>query len=146
MDGIGEIEEAVGSALPGHCSPVAYLLQKTAPSPSLTAKNRSIQRPRSVCKKIALVRYNPYGVSTWVALSKITGRFLCSEPRDAISADFFGGDYTDIIAPQPLPPKIADFAAVPRRYLAVLYQNGYLRVFGSGYHSGGYPLRGCPGY
>lgn len=28
LDGIGEIEEAVGSALPGHCSPVAYLLQK----------------------------------------------------------------------------------------------------------------------
>lgn len=25
---------------------------------------------------------------------------------------------------------------MPRRYLAVLYQNGYLRVFGSGYHSG----------
>ena len=25
LDGIGEIEEAVGSALPGHCSPVAYL-------------------------------------------------------------------------------------------------------------------------
>ena len=46
------------------------------------------------------------------------------------------GDYTDIIAPNRFRQKIADFPAVPRRYLAVLYQNGYLRVFGSGYHSG----------
>ena len=62
-------------------------------------------------QKIALVRYNPYGVSTWVALSKITGRFLCSEPRDSISADFFGGEYTDIIAPNRFRQKIRDFAA-----------------------------------
>ena len=136
LDGIGEIEEAVGSALPGHCSPVAYLLQKNGTVTLFDRKNRSIQRPRERVQKIALVRYNPYGVSTWVALSKITGRFLCSEPRDSISADFFGGDYTDIIAPNRFRQKIADFAAVPRRYLAVLYQNGYLRVFGSGYHSG----------
>ncbi len=136
LDGIGEIEEAVGSALPGHCSPVAYLLQKNGTVTLFDRKNKSIQRPRERVQKIALVRYNPYGVSTWVALSKITGRFLCSEPRDSISADFFGGDYTDIIAPNRFRQKIADFAAVPRRYLAVLYQNGYLRVFGSGYHSG----------
>lgn len=136
LDGIGEIEKAVGSALPGHCSPVAYLLQKNGTVTLFDRKNKSIQRPRERVQKIALVRYNPYGVSTWVALSKITGRFLCSEPRDSISADFFGGDYTDIIAPNRFRQKIADFAAVPRRYLAVLYQNGYLRVFGSGYHSG----------
>ena len=136
LDGIGEIGEAVGSALPGHCSPVAYLLQKNGTVTLYDRKNKSIQRPRERVQKIALVRYNPYGVSTWVALSKITGRFLCSEPRDAISADFFGGDYTDIIAPNRFRQKIADFAAVPRRYLAVLYQNGYLRVFGAGYHSG----------
>ena len=132
LDGIGEIEQAVGSALPGHCSPVAYLLQKNGTVTLFDRKNKSIQRPRERVQKIALVRYNPYGVSTWVALSKITGRFLCSEPRDSISADFFGGDYTDIIAPNRFRQKIADFAAVPRRYLAVLYQNGYLRVFGSG--------------
>ena len=136
LDGIDEVEEAVGSALPGHCSPIAYLLQKNGTVTLYDRKNKSIQRPRERVQKIALVRYNPYGVSTWVALSKITGRFLCSEPRDAISADFFGGDYTDIIAPNRFRQKIADFAAVPRRYLAVLYQNGYLRVFGSGYHSG----------
>lgn len=51
LDGIGEIEEAVGSALPGHCSPVAYLLQKTAPSPSLTAKISPSSARGSVCKK-----------------------------------------------------------------------------------------------
>ena len=136
LDGIAEVEEAVGSALPGHCSPVAYLLQQNGTVTLFDRKNKSIQRPRERVQKIALVRYNPYGVSTWVALSKITGRFLCSEPRDAISADFFGGDYTDIIAPNRFRQKIADFAAVPRRYLAVLYQNGYLRVFGAGYHSG----------
>ena len=136
LDGIGEVGEAVGTALPGHCSPVAYLLQKNGTVTLYDRKNKSIQRPRERVQKIALVRYNPYGVSTWVALSKITGRFLCSEPRDAISADFFGGDYTDIIAPNRFRQKIADFAAVPRRYLAVLYQNGYLRVFGAGYHSG----------
>ena len=136
LDGIAEVEEAVGSELPGHCRPVAYLLQKNGTVTLYDRKNKSIQRPRERVQKIALVRYNPYGVSTWVAISKITGRFLCSEPRDAISADFFGGDYTDIIAPNRFRQKIADFAAVPRRYLAVLYQNGYLRVFGSGYHSG----------
>lgn len=136
LDGIDEVEEVVCSALPGHCSPVAYLLQKNGTVTLFDRKNKSLQRPRERVQKIALVRYNPYGVSTWVALSKITGRFLCSEPRDSISADFFGGEYTDIIAPNRFRQKIRDFAAVPRRYLAVLYQNGYLRVFGAGYHSG----------
>ena len=75
LDGIGEIEQAVGSALPGHCSPVAYLLQKNGTVTLFDRKNKSIQRPRERVQKIALVRYNPYGVSTWVALSKITGRF-----------------------------------------------------------------------
>lgn len=51
LDGIGEIEEAVGSALPGHCSPVAYLLQKNGTVTLFDRKNRSIQRPRSACKK-----------------------------------------------------------------------------------------------
>lgn len=136
LDGIAETEQAVGSALPGHCSPVAYLLQKNGTVTLFDRKNKTVQRPRERVQKIALVRYNPYGVSTWVAISKITGRFLCSEPRDAISADFFGGDYTDIIAPNRFRQKIVDFAAVPRRYLAVLYRNGYLRVFGSAYHNG----------
>lgn len=136
LDGTDEVEQAVGSALPGHCSPIAYLLQKNGTVTLFDRKMKTIQRPRERVQKIALVRYNPHGVSTWVALSKITGRFLCSEPRDSISADFFGGDYTDIIAPNRFRQKIADLAAVPRRYLAVLYQNGYLRVFGAGYHSG----------
>ena len=92
LDGIGEIGEAVGSALPGHCSPVAYLLQKNGTVTLYDRKNKSIQRPRERVQKIALVRYNPYGVSTWVALSKITGRFLCSEPRDAISAEMRAGN------------------------------------------------------
>ena len=145
LDGIGE-EEAVGSALPGHCSPVAYLLQKNGTVTLFDRKNKSIQRPRERVQKIALVRYNPYGVSTWVALSKITGRFLCSEPRDSISADFFGGDYTDIIAPNRFRQKIADFAAVPRavsrRPLPERLSAGVrLRL-----PQRGYPLRGCPGH
>ena len=82
LDGIDEVEEVICSALPGHCSPVAYLLQKNGTVTLFDRKNKSLQRPRERVQKIALVRYNPYGVSTWVALSKITGRFLCSEPRD----------------------------------------------------------------
>ena len=136
LDGTDEVEEAACSTLPGHCSPVAYLLQKNGSVSLFDRKNHTVTRPRERVQQIALVRYNPSGVSTWVALSKITGRFLCSEPRDSISADYFGGDYTDIIAPNRYRQKIRSIAAVPRRYLAVLYENSYLRVFGAGYHSG----------
>lgn len=136
FDGTDEVEEVACSALPGHCSPVAYVLQKSGTVLLFDRKNHSVTKPRERVQQIALVKYYPYGVSTWVALSKITGRFLCSEPRDSISADFFGGDYTDIIAPNRYRQKIRAIAAVPRKYLAVLYENGYLRVFGAGYNSG----------
>ena len=136
LDGTDEVEEVACSALPGHCSPVAYLLQKKGTALLFDRKNHTVTRPRERVQQIVLVKYNPYGVSTWVAQSKITGRFLTSEPRDSISADFFGGDYTDIIAPNRYRQKIRDIAAVPRKYLAVLYENGYLRVFGAGYNSG----------
>lgn len=136
LSGTDEVEEIACSALPGHCSPIAYLLQKNGTVSLFDRKNHTVTRPRERVQQIALVKYNPYGVSTWVALSKITGRFLCSEPRDSISADFFGGDYTDIIAPNRFRQKIRAIAAVPRKYLAVLYENGYLRVFGAGYNSG----------
>ena len=99
-------------------------------------KNRFHPAPAERCKKIALVRYNPYGVSTWVALSKITGRFFVQQSPAIPSRPISSAGITDIIAPNRFRQKIADFAAVPRRYLAVLYQNGYLRVFGSGYPAG----------
>lgn len=136
LSGTGEIEEIACSALPHHCSPIAYLLQKNGTVLLFDRKNHTVTRPRERVQQISLVKYYPNGVSTWVALSKITGRFLCSEPRDSISADFFGGEYTDIIAPNRYRQKIRSIAAVPRKYLAVLYENGYLRIFGAGYNSG----------
>ena len=86
--------------------------------------------------KIQILQVPTTGRCVWVGLACHTHRFLTSESGDTLSADHFGGPYTEEISPNRYHQKIKDFIAVPRRWLAVLYQNGFLRIFGRGYAQG----------
>lgn len=87
-------------------------------------------------EKIQVLQVPTTGRCIWVGLACHTHRFLTSEAGGTLSADHFGGPYTEHIDPNRYHQKIKDFIALPRHWLAVLYQNGFLRIFGKDFAPG----------
>lgn len=87
-------------------------------------------------ERIQVLHVPTTGRCVWIGLACHTHRFLTSESGGTLSADVFGGSYTEEIDPNRYHQKIKNFIAVPCRWLAVLYQNGFLRLFGQGFVPG----------
>ena len=104
---------------------------------------RMFNRFRKCCEPLAermdrlqVLHVPATGRCVWIGLACHTHRFLTSESGGTLPADYFGGPYTEEINPNRYHQKIKDFIACPRNWLAVLYQNGFLRVFGRGFAQG----------